>query len=664
MTSRLSFYCIAISFILFFSGCQTHPKAEFIELPILFSDHMVLQQNGVIPIWGKATPNKQVIATFKNQRSSTIAQEDSTWRLYLAPEPAGGPYKLSIIGTDTLTIDDVLVGEVWIGSGQSNMQWSVQQSKDAESEIPLANYPNIRLFSVDRTYSTVPEDNIPSNGWKLTTPSNTASFSAVAYYFGRTLHDSLDVPIGLIHSSWGGTPAEAWTSGQTLLDLPDFKEAVVKLQENTRSPGSLTQSFDNELDQWYQEIASMDPGFTGGNLDFSNSFFTYSEWPTMTIPGQWEQNGLPGFDGLAWLTTRIDLPDGWQAQGATLSLGPVDDADITWINGVEVGRTSRYNARRTYTVPAQLLKTGQNRITLRVLDTGGGGGIYGAPEELFIESENSTLDPVTLQGNWRYKRSTALNNLPSPPRAQSPAHTPSVLYNAMIHPLIPYKVKGIIWYQGESNASRAFQYRTLFSSLINDWRTKWNDNIAFHFVQLANFQELQNNPVEEETWPELREAQTLALTLPNTGMAVTIDIGEADDIHPRNKQDVGYRLALNALHKNYEAPIVPAGPLYQSMEIDGDSIKITFDNAENGLITSDEKKPTGFAIAAEDQIFHWAQALIRENTVIVFSRRVSSPAAVRYGWANNPIVNLQNAERLPASPFRTDEWPGITEGNK
>ena len=582
----------------------------------------------------------------------------------MAPEPAGGPYELSIIGTDTLKIEDVLVGEVWIGSGQSNMQWSVQQSKDAEKEIQLANYPNIRLFSVDRTYSIVPEDNIPSDGWKLTTPLNIASFSAVAYYFGRTLHDSLDVPIGLIHSSWGGTPAEAWTSGESLLGMPDFSEAIVDLQENTNALGSLMQSFDTELDNWYLEIASLDPGFTNDSPDFSNSFFTYSAWPTMNIPGQWEQNGLPGFDGLAWLTTSIDLPNGWSTHDATLSLGPVDDADITWINGVEVGRTSRYNTKRVYNVPAELLRAGQNRITLRVLDTGGGGGIYGAPEEIYIESKNSDLAPVTLQGDWGYKQSTALNKLPRPPRAQSPAHIPSVLYNAMIHPLIPYKVKGIIWYQGESNASRAFQYRSLFTGLINDWRTQWNDNIAFHFVQLANFQDLQKNPIEEETWPELREAQTLALTLPNTGMAVTIDIGEADDIHPRNKQDVGYRLALNALYKNYEAPIVPAGPLYKSMEVDGDSIKISFDNAENGLNTSDGAPPTGFAIASENQVFQWAEALIRDNTVIVFSSRVSSPVAVRYGWANNPTVNLQNTEQLPASPFRTDEWPGITEENQ
>ena len=664
MTFHLPKYIIAISCILLLPACQPHPKAEHIELPALFSNHMVLQRDAVITIWGKATPNKQVTATFKNQKSSTIVQADSSWRLFLAPEPAGGPHELSIIGTDTLILSDVLIGEVWVGSGQSNMQWSVQQSNNAALEIQQANYPNIRLFSIDRTFSLHPKDEIPSDGWEITSPSTIADFSAVAYYFGKTLHDSLDVPIGLIHSSWGGTPAEAWTSAESLLELPDFNASVVRLLEQSDSLASFTDSFDSYLDTWYQDTYSFDPGYTEGQPLFATPQLDQSNWLPMNIPGQWEQSVLPNFDGIAWLKTHFQLPQSWDASGATLSLGPIDDADITWVNGVEVGRTSRYDTKRVYSIPATLLQTGENTITVRVLDTGGGGGIYGAPEDLYLQSDDSTLPPISLEKAWMYQKGVRLSELPPPPRPTPLQHTPSVLYNAMIHPLIPYKVMGVIWYQGESNASRAFQYRSLFTTLINDWRHKWNDNIAFHFVQLANFQSIQQSPSEDETWPELREAQTMALQLPNTGMAVAIDIGEADDIHPGNKQDVGYRLALNALHKNYEFPIVPMGPLYKSMLIDGDSIRISFDYAETGLSTSNGEQPKGFAIAGKDQVFHWAEAILRSNEAIVFSDEVSSPVAVRYGWANNPITNLQNRNNLPASPFRTDDWASITEGNK
>lgn len=661
MTSRLHLFIVLLISIHVLSACRSHPSAEYIDLPALFSDHMVLQRDAVITIWGKASPGKQVAALFKNQRSATVAHSDSTWRLFLAPEPAGGPYELSIIGTDTLTMKDVMVGEVWVGSGQSNMQWSVQQSANAESEIQNANYPNIRLFSVDRTFSAQPQYTIPSDGWKPTSPSTIASFSAVAYYFGRTLHDSLEVPIGLIHSSWGGTPAEAWTSGETLLTLPDFEAAIHSLDQQSDSIESLSGSYDMQLNDWYTATQSQDPGYSNNSADWFSPDIDLSNWQEMNIPALWEDASLPGFDGIAWFTKTIDLPEDWENQEAILHLGPVDDLDITWVNGIEVGRTYRYDLRRNYALSSQVLRPGKNVITVRVLDTGGGGGLYGGQEELLLESTNPDLAPISLAGTWKYKRAITLGELsPPPPRPRPLQHTPSVLYNAMIHPLIPFKIKGVIWYQGESNASRAYQYRTLFSALIDDWRQRWNDNVAFHFVQLANFQERQQNPSEEETWPELREAQTMALQLPNTGMAVTIDIGEADDIHPRNKQDVGYRLALSALHYNYESSSVPSGPLYKSMEITGDSIRIEFDFAEGGLSTSNSKNPEGFAIAGSDRVFYWANAIIRDNTISVHSTRVPEPVAVRYGWANNPIVNLQNNAGLPASPFRTDDWPGIT----
>ena len=650
-------------FLLTLFGCADIPQAEYVELPPLFSDHMVLQRNAMTPVWGKATPGQQVMVRFKNQQSETTVLPDSSWRVYLAPEPAGGPYVLHVIGRDTITINDVLVGEVWLGSGQSNMQWSVQQSANAEQEIQNASYSNIRLFSVERTVSAEPLSYIPSDGWKITSPETIPSFSAVAYYFGRTLHDSLNVPVGLIHSSWGGTPAEAWTSAQALQDLDDFTQVVEEL-DSLPSPSDLQFAFSERMNTWLKKIEEGDLGYVDGQAYWASPDFDDRPWPSMVVPQLWEEK-LPGYDGIAWFRKSIVLPETWHDQKAILHLANIDDADITWVNGVEVGRTQQYNKKREYNIPSSLLKAGKNTIAVRVLDTGGGGGIWGEPSQLRLEHSDDSISPVSLKGEWQFKSTLDLRDVASaPPRPRPLQHTPTMLYNAMIYPLIPYRIKGVIWYQGESNAGRAHQYRSLFSALISDWRFQWDVNIAFHFVQLANYLKQQENPVEPETWPELREAQSMALALPNTGMAVTIDIGEADDIHPTNKQDVGYRLALNALYTNYDRPIVPAGPLYQSMKIVADTIEVVFEHAINGMKTLNDEPIKGFAIAGDDQVFHWADASVVGNTVKVFSENVKQPVAVRYGWANNPIVNLYNEEGLPASPFRTDEWPGITEGRR
>ena len=645
-------------------ACQSPEPADQIVLPALFSDHMVIQRNAIVTVWGKATPEKQITVLFNNQRSSTTVQPDSSWLLYLAPEEAGGPYTLRVAGTDTLEINDVMVGEVWIGSGQSNMQWSVAQSNDAVSEIQQANYPNIRLFSVDRVYSAKPQTHVPSTGWQRTTTESVQSFSAVAYYFGRTLHDSLDVPIGLIHSSWGGTPVEAWTSGETLKEMPDFSSQIEQLAKLEGELDALASDFPDAINAWLSSATSLDKGYSQSESRWFSLDYDHQAWNTMKLPAAWEEHEA-GFDGVMWFRKTIDLDDAWTNTGASLSLSTIDDIDISWVNGVEVGRTYRYNEIRTYSIPDSLLKAGENVISVRVLDTGGNGGLYGNPGEMRLTSENAALEEISLAGTWHYAKGFNLTDAQQPaPRPRPLHHTPSALYNAMIHPLIPYRVQGFIWYQGESNASRAHQYKTLFPGLITDWRLRWNSHAAFHFVQLANFMERQQNPAESETWPELREAQRRALSLSKTGMAVTIDIGEADDIHPRNKQDVGFRLALNALHSTYERPVTPAGPLFKSMNVAEDTVTIEFDYAENGLKTNDGTAPTGFALAGADQVFHWANATIKGTRIVLHSNEVPNPIAVRYGWANNPIVNLYNAEGLPASPFQTDDWPWITEGNK
>ncbi len=654
MKSLLASLCC----LLLLSGCQSSPADE-IQLSPLFSDHMVLQRDTNIKIWGKATPNGRVTVTLNQQRAEITADEDSSWVVNLAPEPAGGPFELRVAGRDEQTINDVLIGEVWLASGQSNMEWPMQASNNAEQEIAAANDSEIRLFTVRKSVAGTPSNTIPSEGWKITNPENIASFSAVAYYFARVLRDSLNVPIGLIHSSWGGTPAEAWTSGNSLLRHPDYVEAVQKLQNNP-------EAFDPtaSLDAWFTAVDEQDAGLSSNTAPWSSANTPTDSWQTMNAPGLWEDTELPNFDGVVWFQKTIEIPEDWVSAPLLLGLAQIDDIDQTWINGIEIGNTDQYNLLRRYEIPASTFETGVLSITVRVIDTGGGGGFWGDAAGMLIMPADSSSAPLSLAGTWKYKVGVDFDDADLPVRPGGLQHTPSVLYNAMIHPLIPVALKGAIWYQGESNASRAHQYQTLFPLMIEDWREQWDQTLAFHFVQLANFMEEQKRAVEQETWPELREAQTMALSLPSTGMAVTIDIGEADDIHPRNKHDVGRRLALSALNKTYGHNTMPGGPLYQSFEVEGNQIRIKFANADNGFMTPGNERIRGFAIAGEDQIFHWATALVDSSDILLSSARVPNPVAARYGWANNPVLNLYNAEQLPASPFRTDDWPGITEGVK
>ncbi|MEM8487762.1 MAG: sialate O-acetylesterase [Bacteroidota bacterium] len=625
-------------------------------MPPLFSDHMVLQRSANINVWGKATPNSKITVRFNNQKSEITSSADSTWRVVLAPEEAGGPFELTVEGETTLTFNDVLVGEVWLASGQSNMQWPLEATNNGETAIATAQDDQIRLFTVRNVVSATPSQTIPADGWKVNSPSTVSNFSAVAYYFAQTLRDSLNVPVGLINSSWGGTRAEAWTSSETLLEHPDYAELVQEIVDDPAAYDATATAA-----EWRQAVHDNDAGYTDGNPAWAALELDGSDWEVMPLPQLWE-GVLNGLDGIIWFRKTINLPADWDGKAATVSLAKIDDEDQTWVNGTLVGETAVYNAPRTYAIPPNVLKAGENVIVVRALDTGGGGGIWGEAETMHISLGNSQQSR-TLAGDWQYKLGLDFRDAALPRRPTGQQHTPTVLYNAMIHPLVPYSLEGVIWYQGESNASRAHQYQTLFPAMIQDWRTKWDSPLGFHFVQLANFMNQQVNPVEQQSWPELREAQTMALSLPNTGMAVTIDIGEADDIHPRNKKDVGFRLALSALHATYGHDNIPAGPLYQSHEIADDSVRLTFAYAEKGLMTPDNAVLQGFAIAGEDQEWHRGTATIVGNNVVVRSSRVSAPVAVRYGWADNPVVNLYNTAGLPASPFRTDDWEGVTFGN-
>ncbi|HOJ34826.1 MAG TPA: sialate O-acetylesterase [Candidatus Hydrogenedentes bacterium] len=651
------------------------PAATNVRLPALFTDNMVLQRDMKVPVWGWADPSGKVTVELGKQRVACLVGEDGKWVVHLRPMPAGGPYELKVIGAETITLKDVLIGDVWICSGQSNMQWPVKFGDagvlNRDEEVANANYPNIRLFSVPLKRAFEPKENLEgAEPWKVCSPETVGPFSAVAYFFGRELHKHLNVPIGLIQTAWGGTVAEAWTSEASLRTIPDFVPQIDKLKEEVRQGEAriqqVTQQYQEQFKAWFQTLDEKDPGYANGQAVWASAKLKTADWAKVTIP---DSSCFKDFDGTGWFRKTVTIPTAWAGKSLTLSLGPINDLDRVWFNGVQVGETTYgtpWRNPRVYGVPAELVKPGNAVITVRVLDIGGSGGLLGKAEQLTLSVAGG--ESISLAGEWLYHAGLDLKTVP--PLPQRPAliennpNLPSVLYNAMIAPLIPYGIRGAIWYQGESNANRAYQYRTLFPTLITDWRKQWGQgDFPFLFVQLANFQEVKPEP-GDDAWAELREAQTMTLSLPNTGMAVTIDIGEANDIHPQNKQDVGKRLALAARHVAYGEELDYSGPLYKSMQVEGSSIRLYFDHVDGGLTTPNGEPLKGFAIAGEDKKFVWADAKIDGDTVVVSSPSVPNPVAVRYAWAINPVCNLYNRAGLPASPFRTDSWPGITVNNK
>ena len=668
-TSFVILLLFALSWLII-SGCSLFVKpASNIHLPAIFSDNMVLQRDIKIPVFGTANPGGKVMVKFEGKQQSAKVSKDGTWQIDLGPHKAGGPFELTIFGQDTLTFKNVMVGEVWLASGQSNMEMPLAGGGmvlNYEQEIAAANYPNIRLFHAEHIMSNTPLKDVTSAGWKECSPETVPLFSSVAYFFGRHLYNELDIPIGLVHSSWGGTPAEAWTSKNSLEQFPEFVSVINELEENDGNADMdrMMDVYREKLADWQTDVKNLMSTSNTLKQGWQNPQYDDSQWGTMPVPSIWETQGLK-VDGIVWFRKDINIPDEWQGQDLKLALGPINDFDVTWFNGKEIGSEAHVNIPRNYNVPSSLVEKGKNSLVVQVLDIGNVGGIFDPSGQLSLI--NPAGDSISLAGPWRYKVDPFfpnLDNMPNLPGIPMDQNRPTVLFNAMISPLIPYAIRGAIWYQGESNAGRAYQYRTLFPALIQDWRSHWGQgDFYFLFVQLANFMGPQPTP-EDDAWAELREAQLLTLSLPNTGMAVTIDIGEERDIHPKNKQDVGKRLALNAMNLVYGQDVEYSGPIYKSKTVDGDKIKLIFDHVGEGLAAKDNEKLLGFAIAGEDKKFTWADAVIDGETVLVSSPYVSKPVAVRYAWAINPICNLYNKAGLPASPFRTDEWDGITKGIK
>ena len=658
-TMKMIFFSIFASLIL--GGCSfSGGPATNIKLPTLFSDNMVLQRDISLPVWGTANQGGELQIKINGQLKKALVGEDGKWRADLDKMSAGGPYTFEVIGKDTTIFKNVMVGEVWIASGQSNMEMQMTAVNNYREEIAKADYPNIRLFQVKHTTSLVPIDEVNCPGWDECSPELVPGFSAVAYFFGRKIYKELNIPVGIIHTSWGGSVAEAWTSNGALKTIPDFVDAVKRVEAARGEKQMTVENYNDILSARNEKVLSGDAGFVNGKPVWNDPNLDVSDWKVMKLPTRWETAGYPDLDGIMWFRKEISLPASMAAKDIMLHLGPINDNDITWFNGTRIGSIKDANQLREYKIPASIVKSGKNVIVVNVQDIGYSGGLWGREHQLYIE--NGRGKKVSLSGDWLYKIGFDEKKALGPKPLNPVDHNrPTVLFNAMINPIVPYAMRGVIWYQGEGNAGRAYQYRTLFPTMINDWRAHWTQgDFPFLFVQLANFKELQTKP-QDDDWAELREAQLMTLSLPNTGMAVIIDIGDSDDIHPRNKQDVGGRLALNALNLVYEKDVVYSGPIYKSMKVEGNNIHLEFNHVDGGLIAKNGKSLKGFAIAGEDRKFVWAKAKIKGETVIVSAKGINQPLAVRYAWAANPICNLYNKAGLPASPFRTDTWPGITQ---
>ncbi len=656
-------------------------ESKALELPVIFSDNMVVQQKTDAPIWGKASAgeNIEVISTW-GEKISVKAKTNGKWQAKLKTPEAGGPYEIKIKGKDSeITYKNVLVGEVWVCSGQSNMEmplggWPPRDTiKNSDEEIKNANYPEIRLFTIAKSVSTEPRENCKGS-WEECNPETVKYFSATAYFFGKKINKELGIPVGLINASWGGTPAESWVAPKYLGRVDGFSDFVANL-------GNLS-SQEDEYINWLSSHPVITPtvgdelsgkGVCFGDTNCPLADFDDFSWKKMDLPTQWENVELGVFDGVVWFRKKINIPESWAGKDLMLELGPIDDIDITFFNGERIGGYEGmgfWTVDRKYKIPSNLIKKGENVIAVRVVDLQGGGGIYGKEEQMKIFPMNAKdVKPIKLSGAWKYLPVAQYREgifyafgaeendfyTTRPDFKGITAYTPTVLYNAMIAPIAPYGIKGAIWYQGESNVGRDEQYKKLFPAMIESWRAAWKQGkFPFYFVQIAPYvYDGEDDPASAK----LREAQLVTmLSIPNTGMAVTLDIAEVDNIHPPDKLSVGNRLALWALAKDYgKEDIVYSGPVYKSMLKKGSRITLYFDHVGSGLKAKGDTL-TGFQVAGEDKVFVDAEAYIKGNTVVVYSKNAYDPIAVRYAFTNGSVASLFNKEGLPASPFRTDNW--------
>ncbi|HLP39196.1 sialate O-acetylesterase [Lacibacter sp.] len=640
---------IACVFVL--AVVNTYKLHAQIKLPQIVRDSMILQRDIPVNIWGWSAVNEKVSVKFNGKTYKTKGNAEGKWLIKLPATKAGGPYTIDITASNKISLKEILFGDVWFCSGQSNMvhQLNIHDVTYAK-EIAEANDPQIRQFWVPTLTSLQgPQQNLPSGFWKAAVGEDIRPFSAVAYFFAKHIHEKYNVPIGIINASVGGTPIEAWTSEEGLKDFAALQTTINK-NKDTAYLNSLTR----RPPSGPRPAPQVDAGLSGTTKWFDVNFVPKG-WRSINIPGYWEDQGVKDLNGVVWYRKEIDIPASMVGKAAKVFLGRIVDADELYINGVRVGITTYQYPQRRYTVPATVLKAGKNVFVVRVTNNAGKGGFV--PDKPYCIFAGT--DTVDLKGTWQYK--VGMVNRPFAGGGfggggVNAQNQPAALYNAMVAPEINYTIKGFCWYQGESNAGRPQEYGALQTAQIRDWRNKWNQGeLPFLYVQLPGFMDYNYLP-SESGWATLRQQQLQTLAVPNTAMAVAIDLGEWNDIHPDNKKDVGIRLALAARKLAYNENLVYSGPLFQSAQIDGNKIVVSFQHTGSGLITNDGEELSEFAIAGADKKFVWAKAKIDGDKVIVWSDEVKEPMYVRYAWADNPVQpNLYNKEGLPASPFTNEK---------
>ncbi len=627
----------------FFCLLLLHQAQAQVRLPRIIRDSMIIQRNKPVHFWGWASKGETVFVTINKKTAKTTTGNDGKWKVQLPSMQAGGPYTIQVKGKNAITLKDVLVGDVWFCAGQSNMvhQMALHSIRYAD-EIATANDTDIRQFWVPNTTNLqTPQEDLPNGSWKWANPTDVKDFSAVAYFFAKQLHDKYHVPIGIINASWGGIPIEAMMSEESLKAFPVILSMVEKNKDTAYVNSTNRKAFADMQAIPVQE----DKGTTEKWFDPS---YQPIEWHRIAVPGYWEDQGVHDLNGVVWYRKEVDVPARMTQVPAKVFLGRIVDADVLYINGKQVGSTTYLYPQRRYSIPDGVLKSGKNLFVVRITNNAGKGGfVPDKPYQLIAGN-----DTIGLTGYWDYKVGLVNKSNQNASTSIALQNQPTALYNAMVTPEVDYSIKGFVWYQGESNAGKPDEYAKLQPAMITDWRKQWKEsNLPFLFVQLPGFGDYNYLP-SESGWAAFREAQARSLSLPNTAMAVAIDVGEWNDIHPDRKKEVGDRLALAAEKIAYGDSVVYSGPVYQSSSVDDNQIRISFTNTGSGLATSDNEAPAEFAIAGEDKQFVWANAKIEGDKVVLWNDNIKAPKHVRYAWADTPVnPNLINKEGLPAAPF-------------
>jgi sialate O-acetylesterase len=638
----------------------TGANGDALRLPHVLSSHMVLQQQTDVAIWGFGAPNENVTVqgSWSTDVASTKADGAGRWRTQLHTPVAGGPYTIDVKGdvkgaASSLHLDDVLIGEVWLCGGQSNMEWAFSNGGvlNGEAERAAASDPQVRLFDAPNVVASSPQSDCDAE-WSPATPESVNGFSCVGWFFARELRKALNVPVGLIGVNWGGTVAQAWVRREALAPFPRFKEEIAWVDSEASDPAASRRRAESAYADWFKQLDAKDHGVRDG---WAGAGFDDSAWETQAVPGMW-RDALQSFDGIVWYRRSIDLPPELAGKELELSLGAIDDMDTVWLDGTKVGGTEvtgRWTQPRSYRIPAKLATAGRHELAIRIVDTGGDGGVAGAPEDQVIRVPGTTSPPssiVSLAGDWKRHASTAASEFPQAPQVrQLHANVATVLWNGLVAPIVPFGIRGALWYQGESNRGNGAEYADLMPALITDWRARFErPDFPFYFVQIAPFDYGDKSGVASG---ELREAQLQTLRVKNTGMVVTTDIGDRGNIHPQNKQEVGRRLSLWALSKTYGKDVGEvSGPLLESMQPEGSKVRVKFTHTTGGLVAKGGPL-AGFEVRAADGAWTPAKATIDGDTVLVFADSVATPTEVRFGFADVCENNLFNGAGLPASPF-------------